>query len=324
MVKKGIILLLLAFSLPLFGGVIYESNAISQPIVEKPELSNIGYELVIENNRETLFLDGKTIQEKVIDKNKVTVEFSDYMETYLYDDNRVLQSFEKNEKDNLIKRDYYYDDNTLLKQVVESRNGTVESIINYQRDYNDVVIASTIIEFGNYYQNYYNSKSLVATTDEEILVTTFIGDNLYNRDVYTREGEEIKVNDVTFSLGETEEIHITTREGDKKSEQVFLPSGQITKESVVVNEEIVSETVYNYTEDVKTSTISREGNKEIEAFFENQIKVKEIEKINGKVQAIREYNEDGTMIEIAHRDGKEFAKIYYDVDKQTVLRIEIL
>lgn len=324
MKKIGIIALLLLLCFPLFSIEVYTSNALSQKLDKKGFQTNNGYELVVDNNNEKLLLNGNLVQEKIVEKNSSIIKNSDKTETRIYDENSgLLTKIEINEASTSVSREFFYS-NKVLSQVVETRDGIIESIINYQRDYKENVIASTIIEFGNYYQNYYNSKSLVSTTDNEILVTTFVNDNISTRNTYTKDGSPVYVNDVTFSLNEEEEIIISRTEGDKVEEQVFLPTGQIVKESVVVAEEVVSETSYTYIENAKTSSIIKVGNKEIESFFENEVKIREVEKTNGIITAERDYFSDGTMTEIAYRNNKQFAKIYYDVDKSTVIRIEIL
>ena len=293
---KKLLLFFVLLQLFFLSAEVYESNALAFRLSEKEALDGSGYELLVSDEEETLFLDGNEIRRKTFFPGGYTIWEGDSERVcYLDDEGRVVME----KSGGLEKRNNYSDDGLLLSSSLSD--------------------GEEILDLKTYYYDSSSNLIRIDTLDSSYL---FDPSSFY----FSENGEDYRIRDgygFQEALGSDDE-----KINEDGSISIMESDGTLrtySSQGLIIREEKEGEvTTYSYSEDGSLSlSDTKRGDDEEIRYYENS-KLEKIEYYrSGSLSSVVDYNTD-SISERRFKDGNEYAIVYYDMDGRSVRDIKIL
>lgn len=309
-------LLILLLNANLFATT-YSSNAIGQKIAPIEALVGSGYEVEEDGNVTTLYLDGKTLEQTIIQDDVKTIRRGDRVESIKTEDGHIVYRSVQ-DGDEQSETFYEWDDDSLLRKR-NVKNGEMESIITYIMD-NEVLLGYQEVLLDDKKLTFINQKRLGYTLEDSLKGEVI---NHYDNLIFKSEfssSEEIKAPVIEEK---EDKIILTDVKGDESTKTTYEKSGLIVEKEKKVNDDVVKHTSYSYDDErAIKEEVTEEGDKKIVSSYSGGKLEKVTTYLNDELFSIRYY--DAEIYEIRYKNGKPFARLLYDEDGKSLLELKIL
>lgn len=311
-----LILILLLLNANLFA-LSYSSNAIGQLVKPIPVLTGQGYELEVDENVSSLYLDGALVEQTIVQDNLKTITRENESESIKIENGKcVYRSLKKG--DELVEV-YYEWEADLLKRKRTVCNGEMQSIITYFMD-NETLLGYQEVTFEHKTLTLINNNSLGYTTKDST-----IGEVINHYDNLIFKSDFSAADEVSIPIVEENDnkIIITDRDGDESIKTSYAKSGLIIDKKYSLLDSVVKQENYTYDEDGQLQEkVLVEGDKKLVSSYKDGKMESVTTYVNDELFSIMYYKTE--IYEIRYRNGKPFARLTYDEDGKSLLELKIL
>lgn len=307
--------LLLLFMLPslLFADGYYTSNAIGQTRDSIPMLSGIGYEVEERGSEKLLYFDGEVLRSEVREDDKLITKEGDKQSELIFKDGVVVTE-RISEGDSVTVIDYEYSDKGILNKMVRTANGVLQDVTIYS--YDPSTFLSAVSE--NDATSYVATSSYAYPEDGNLVMVT-VYPSFLKRD------ESSTYSPHSSEVTEEGNLILTEKRGDDTLESIYSASGKLISEKLVSEDEtLISASFYNWQGESLISMEAREGDENVETFYEGGKPLYALYYTSGALEKRRDYLPSGMIDELVYRDGEPYALIHYDADGKRVLGLEMM
>ena len=296
MKKKALFFLLFSSSL-LFASY-YDSNPLSQALLEKDELSGSGYELELdESGNGKLYLDGNVIEERNALEDGYTVISPSGSEEYHYDQNGRLVHYSSADADEYMT---YSESGHLETLRTLDKDGDLISLLIY--DYGGDGSLLRMRKDGDRY--YLLSDGLSYSVEDEMRNVNITPSMVLSSDI----------SDGSMDYRVNEDGSFTLFQDD--GESTYSETGLLIRRDFPYGRYIE----YSYDGNELSEVVERNGNVEVRRTFtsDGSLSFEEMRE-NGILRRDLTLQDDGTFLERRFKDDRPYAAVHYDRDRRTIL-----
>ena len=294
------LILTLMVSTSLLSAEVWESNALSMRLKPAMEIPEEGYYLVVDDGTESLYLDGDLISVKKKTSKGFTVTENDETSIYTLDECGRPLSIEEG---SLVTRNVYSKDGLLLSSTITDSEG-LERVSEYHWSPEGRLMFVEDVDLSYYLPS-----------------TSFhysVGDDTYSINDESPEVfiERLGEEKSTVELQEDESVKLTSPDG---RERVYSKDGYLIHE---VADGIIYD--YIYEDGILSVSTEEKGRNLTRLLYDDGILSRKEYHVDGILTRVQTFDEDGFMTEDRYRNGKPYARVFYDRDHKTIRSIESL
>ena len=294
------LILTLMAATSLLSAEVWESNALSMRLKPLADVPASGYYLVVDEESESLYLDGTPVSVKRNLPNGFELEENGMVSIYTLDECGRPLSIEEG---SVVNRNVYSEDGLLLSSTTTDPEG-LERISEYHWSPEGRLLYVEDVDLRYYLPStefHYTFGDYTYSINDE------------TPDVFIeRLGKEKSKVEILEDLS----VKLVSNDG---SERLYSKDGHLVRE---VKGDSVFE--YAYEDGMLFKSVETNGRNVTNLFYEDGLLIRREYLVDGVLLRVQIIEKDGFLTEDRYRNGKPYARVHYDRDQKTIRSIESL